>query len=308
MLTLDGGHDAAHVLVTLVAQDGLQHFIPDGFGDVEHVHNLAVLNAELALAHKVNGLFAGRGVVADLAQHTVVIDRSNRCPPVINQELTVSILKTAGPDVKRLLVTIVNVDAAKIRGGGESLKDLLLTSEDFFVLDGAGDQLLLLLDSGVRFHSVVDFGDVDLRTFTVGTLNARGFGVGAVNFTSHFIKTSANARPRAVNAALFTYARGGFKPRFVWHESRPPVVLSLTSLVQLAFRCKFMCYVFGFKFQFKMPGLGRIDSTFADRQRGVAHAWQARLPVNFLPKPTSKRFPPSTSNQNKTANADCSGC
>ena len=37
----------------------------------------------------------------------------------------------------------------------------------------------------------------------------------------------------------------------------------------------------------------------------LAHAWQARLPLNFLPKPMAKKFPPSLIIQAKTAYAGC---
>jgi hypothetical protein len=54
-------------------------------------------------------------------------------------------------------------------------------------------------------------------------------------------------------------------------------------------------------------GLGRLGYVSAGRWRGVAHAWQARLPLNFLPKPLAKSFTPNTNSPYNTADAGCMG-
>ena len=51
----------------------------------------------------------------------------------------------------------------------------------------------------------------------------------------------------------------------------------------------------------RRSGLKRISFVIVGKWRGAALAWQARLPLNFLPKPASKSFSPSKNGPYNTA-------
>ena len=117
-------------------------------------------------------LFARWCIVADIAKGTVVINRTYRRAPIINQEFAILVNEGGSTDIKRVGIAIfVNIDTAKIRIYPLAGETITFVFENGFIFDGAGNHDFLLLNRSVGFHLVIDFGNVDLGIFTVRSFN-----------------------------------------------------------------------------------------------------------------------------------------